>query len=50
MVNPHLSLRLFGNNITDQEYKTYAFAMPGSSLMSNYGQGREIGLNVKLEW
>ncbi|ENM5921889.1 Vibriobactin receptor [Vibrio mimicus] len=50
VVNPHLSLRLFGNNITDQEYKTYAFAMPGSSLMSNYGQGREIGLNVKLEW
>lgn len=50
VVNPHLSLRLFGNNITDQEYKTYAFVMPGSSLMSNYGQGREIGLNVKLEW
>ncbi|WP_076589746.1 TonB-dependent receptor [Vibrio ostreicida] len=48
-VNDNLSLRLFGNNITDRDYQTYAFAM-GTSTMSNYGTGREIGLNLKMEW
>lgn len=50
-VNPHLSMRLFSNNVTEQEYKTYSFAMPNSSVaLSNYGVGREVGLNIKLEW
>lgn len=47
--NDHLSFRLFSNNITDKEYKTYSFAMAGTSL-SNYGTGREVGLNAKMEW
>ncbi|MBF4232963.1 TonB-dependent receptor, partial [Vibrio anguillarum] len=49
--NPHLSMRLFSNNVTDQDYKTYSFAMPNASAaLSNYGVGREVGLNIKLEW
>lgn len=47
--NDHLSFRLFSNNITDKEYKSYSFSMAGTSL-SNYGTGREIGLNAKMEW
>ncbi|HBC3561027.1 TonB-dependent receptor [Vibrio cholerae] len=50
-VNPHLSMRLFSNNVTDQDYKTYSYPIPNSSVaLSNYGVGREVGLNIKLEW
>ncbi|PKG39102.1 TonB-dependent receptor [Psychromonas sp. Urea-02u-13] len=47
--NDHLSFRLFSNNVTDEEYKTYSFSMRGTSL-SNYGTGREVGLNAKMKW
>ncbi|AQS36927.1 outer membrane receptor protein [Shewanella psychrophila] len=47
--NDKLSFRLFSNNLTDVEYKTYSFSMGGPAL-SNYGTDREVGLNVKMEW
>jgi pesticin/yersiniabactin receptor len=46
--NPHLSVSLFSNNITDKEYTTYAFTY--GQTYSNYGTGREVGVKAKYEW
>ena len=42
-------VRLYGNNITDEEYKTYSFAM-GPNVLHNYGTDREIGLALNMAW
>ena len=47
--NSFVSLRLYGNNITNEEYKTYSFEM-GPSVMSNYGDLQEFGINLKVKW
>lgn len=43
--NENLSARLFAENITDETYRTYSY-WSGTSIRSNVGEGRVIGLEV----
>ncbi|MBU2898681.1 TonB-dependent receptor [Vibrio hepatarius] len=50
-INDNLSMRLFSNNLTDKEYKTFSCILPQiPSSLNNYGTGREVGINLKLGW
>ncbi|WP_087023125.1 TonB-dependent receptor [Thaumasiovibrio subtropicus] len=44
-----LSFRLYGHNVGDKSFKTFAFSTP-MGVASNYGQGREVGVTVNLDW
>lgn len=43
-----VNYRVFVNNATDKEYVSYAYQ--DSSILSNYEQGREIGMSANYQW
>lgn len=42
-------LALYGNNLSDKDYRSYAYAS-GASAFAQAGAGRELGLDLKLEF
>ncbi len=48
-VNENLSFRIFSNNLTDKEHKTYQSIFRGERI-GNYGSEREVGVNMKVVW
>lgn len=41
-----LTMRLYGNNLTDEVYRSYSYAQPSQGNFSTVGIGRNIGLNL----
>lgn len=44
----NLVLRLFGNNLTDETYRTYSYSQPPLGNFSSVGVGRNIGLQATV--
>ncbi len=47
-INDVVTVKIYGKNLTDKTYTTYQF-QSAMGVLSNYGKGRIIGLNVNME-
>jgi len=47
---PGLELALYGNNLGDKLYRTYAYELAPGYQLAQPGQGRELGLSVKASF